>query len=87
MTIPRDSADKSPQRGSKLICPAHCPYFPFGTEAYDAWLKVDREWMTKVANYLHQKIGPHAMGELIKRFTLRTQETDEEVESGFYGAI
>jgi hypothetical protein len=81
------AVDCGAQRGSKLKCPPHCPYFPFGTDAYDSWLKIDGEWIRKVANYLRQKIGPRAMDELIQRFALRTEESEEDIESGFYGAI
>jgi hypothetical protein len=81
------AADCGAQRGSKLACPAHCPYFPFGTEAYDSWLKVDGEWISKVVGYLYRKIGPGAMGELINKFKLRTEDPDTHAESAYYGAV
>lgn len=80
------AADCGAQRGSKLSCPAHCPYFPFGTEAYDSWLKVDGEWIRKVAHYVRQKTGPRVMDELMHKFDLHAH-LDGDVESAFYGAV
>jgi hypothetical protein len=45
------------KRGSALVCPPNCIYFPFGIEAYDLWLKVDGSWMPKVVQYLIETVG------------------------------
>jgi hypothetical protein len=53
------SAECGAQRGSKLNCPAHCPFYPFGTAAgcYDLWLKLDANWGPKAFDYARQHIG------------------------------
>jgi hypothetical protein len=84
---PISATDCGEQRGSKLECPSHCPYFPFGTEAYYLWLKIDGQWIRKLADYLDRKIGARAMRELIRKFTLRSENPDAEVESAFHGAV
>ncbi len=44
-------------RGSKIDCPPDCSYFPFGTAAYDVWLKIDEAWQTKALRYVVDKVG------------------------------
>ena len=44
-------------RGTKIECPPDCSYFPFGTAAYDLWLKIDEAWQPKALKYVVGKIG------------------------------
>lgn len=45
------------KRGSQIDCPVDCTSFPFGTKAYDLWLKVDGSWQRKALEYVVRKIG------------------------------
>ena len=35
-------------RGGHLDCPPDCTSYPFGTEAYDLWLRVDGSWFRQI---------------------------------------
>ncbi len=45
------------KRGSDITCPPDCSYFPFGTEAYDTWLKIDASCTKKVMKYVLDFFG------------------------------
>jgi len=45
------------KRGSDITCPPDCSYFPFGTEAYDARLKIDASCANKVMEYVLDFFG------------------------------
>jgi hypothetical protein len=45
-------ADCGAQRGSKLACPPDCPYFPFGTAAYELLLKIEEGGIKKASRFL-----------------------------------
>ena len=52
------------KRGSELVCPPDCPYFPFGVLNYDLFLKIDGDWNKKAAVLLHEKLGEGGMRDL-----------------------
>ena len=54
---PISSADCGAQRGSKLQCPAECPFFPFAPAGYDLWLKLDENWGRKAFNFVAEQVG------------------------------
>lgn len=60
------AADCGSQRGSRLNCPADCPFFPFGTAAYDLWLKVDAGWLKQTLNRVLNVRGRPALEAAVK---------------------
>ena len=44
-------------RGGELNCPPDCISYPFGTEAYDLWLRVDGSWFPKALEYVLSHVG------------------------------
>lgn len=75
-------------RGSKLDCPPLCPHFPFGTEAYDSWLKVDGTWFPKAMEYVLSHVGLPRFEKGVQRLCAGTQSDDEELrEAGGINAI
>ncbi|MFH1844081.1 MAG: hypothetical protein ABIF77_12820 [bacterium] len=75
-------------RGSKLDCPPLCPFFPFGTDAYDQWLKVDGTWFPKALKYVLSRLTFQGFEEAVQRLSMGTQ-SDEETreESGGVHAV
>ena len=45
------------RRGSKIECPSECSHFPFGTAAYDLWLRIQKSWQPKSIQYVISKVG------------------------------
>lgn len=74
-------ADCGAQRGSKLACPAACPFFPFGSEGYDLWLKVDGNWLGKALDFLVQRLGRAEVQARIRRFTVPMRSPQIALES------
>jgi hypothetical protein len=62
------------QRGSTLSCPPSCPFYPFGTAAYDAWLQVDGDWQRKSLEYVASHLGSEQVKALMLEFTF--EESD-----------
>ncbi len=62
------SAECGAQRGSKLNCPADCPFYPFGTAdgCYDSWLRLDENWGTKAFDYARRHFGEERFARLVR---------------------
>ena len=56
------------RRGTKIDCPPECTHFPFGTAAYDLWLKVDDSWQPKALDYVASRIGKDEFVQTAKDF-------------------
>lgn len=80
-------ADCGAQRGSKLACPPACPFYPFGTEAYDQWLKVDGNWMGKAVKFLVDRLGRTELQQRVRRFTVPMRSPQMELESALSNAL
>ncbi len=57
------------RRGTRIDCPPECTHFPFGTEAYDIWLRVDDTWSKKAFKYVIDKVGKEEFGRRAEEFT------------------
>jgi len=75
------------RRGSELSCPAHCPNFPFGTVAYDLWLRVDATWSAKATRYVVEHIGSDALEALAREELIGDPEDEEVFLSAFAAAL
>jgi len=49
---PIKPAECGARRGSDLACPAECAFNPFGTAAPEAWVKVEKDWLTTAVKRL-----------------------------------
>jgi len=54
------------KRGSELECPSHCLHFPFGTDGYDLWLKVDGPWQSKLTEYVLEHVGQDGLKQALE---------------------
>ena len=59
-------------RGSKLECPSDCSSYPFGTTAYDLWLRVDGSWMPKAIEYVLSRVGRSDFQSMARRLRRRS---------------
>ena len=75
------------KRGSALPCPPACPFFPFGTAAYDAWLRIDGSWQTKSLNYVARRLGSAPLKTLMDEFTLEGGDPQHGLEDAVGGAV
>lgn len=80
-------ADCGAQRGSKLVCPPACPFYPFGVEAYDQWLKVDGNWMGKAVKFLVDRLGRVEVQQRVRRFTVPMRSPQVEVETALSNVL
>ncbi len=80
-------ADCGAQRGSKLACPPGCAFFPFGTEAYDQWLKVDGAWIGKAVSFLVGRLGRAEVQQRVRRFSVPMRSPQVELESALSNAL
>ncbi|MFH1755537.1 MAG: hypothetical protein ABIA59_07515 [Candidatus Latescibacterota bacterium] len=69
-------------RGSTIECPPECHYFPFGTEAYDLWLKVDDNWQPKALRYVIGKVGLEAFKSSAGDFAPGWLDREEALANG-----
>ena len=74
------------KRGSSIDCPPHCLYFPFGTEAYDAWLKIDSTWMPKVIRYILDHVDKTHFENILRRMDSDNVPSPESMEMSFPAA-
>ncbi|MDA0323927.1 MAG: hypothetical protein O2923_14595 [Verrucomicrobia bacterium] len=75
-------------RGSKLECPPECEHFPFGTEAYDLWLRIDGTWFPKAVEYVVKHVGEPRFREIIEKVGTSTRpKRDDEIEAGILNAV
>lgn len=49
-------SDCGSQRGSKLACPAECPFFPLGIAAYDLLLKTEQGGLKKASRFVFDHV-------------------------------
>ena len=75
-------------RGSELECPLDCTSYPFGTKAYDLWLRVDGSWFPKALEYVLRHVGRDDFTTMTRRLTTTTR-TDREAseEAGVVNAV
>ena len=81
MGKPIASAECGAMRNSGVECPAHCPFNPFGTENYDAWLHIDGTWMAKVFNFMARHIPLEEFRGIVDKMRWG-DKNDEESEVG-----
>lgn len=67
------------KRGTQIDCPPDCTSFPFGTKAYDLWLKVDGSWQRKALEYVVSKIGKERLERTARTIFQSWAEEKEEV--------
>ena len=75
------AADCGSQRGSRLNCPADCPFFPFGTAAYDLWLKVDAGWLKQALNRVLAVRGRPVLEAAVKAHQIPLADRNFELEA------
>ena len=75
------------KRGSALECPPHCIYFPFGTEAYDLWLKVDGSWMPKAARYIVDAVGRLQFDRVLSKMSSNNGKNKDQWEIALPAAV
>lgn len=75
------------KRGSALECPPRCIYFPFGTEAYDLWLKVDGSWMPKVARYIVDAVGRLQFDRVLSQMSSSNGKNKDQWEIALPAAV
>jgi len=68
------------KRGTELSCPPDCLSFPFGTKAYDLWLRVDGTWFPKALEYVLRHVGKADFAALTRRLTTTTRADREVLE-------
>ena len=83
------SAECGAQRGSKLNCPAHCPFYPFGTAAgcYDLWLKLDATWGPKAFSYARQRVGKDRFAQIVKAHRSGPGDSEAEMVNALSAAL
>jgi hypothetical protein len=76
------------KRGGELDCPPDCSSYPFGTEAYDLWLRVDGAWFPKAFEYVNRHVRKSDFSAMNRRLTTTTR-SDREVseEAGIINAV
>ena len=75
------------RRGTKIECPPDCTYFPFGTEAYDLWLKIDSAWQPKALNYVLRRIGREEFASTAEELCPNWINKDQAFEEGAVAAL
>jgi hypothetical protein len=75
------------KRGNDLECPSHCLYFPFGTEAYDLYLKIDATWAPKVAHYVIEAVGKKEFERTLRQMGGGTVRDIDPLEYSFIAAV
>lgn len=75
------------KRGSDLPCPPSCPFFPFGTAAYDAWLRIDGSWQKKSLDHVARRLGSAKLKTLMDEFMLEGGDRQIELENAVGGAL
>ncbi len=81
------AADCGSQRGSRLNCPADCPFFPFGTAAYELWLKVDAGWLKKSLDHVLASRGRPAFEGALKAHQVPLADANFELEAAMSRAL
>ena len=54
--------------------------YPFGTEAYDLWLRVDGTWFPKALEYVLRHVGREDFTAMTRRLTTTSRSDDEVSE-------
>lgn len=84
---PISAADCGRQRGSRLACPATCPFFPFAPAGYDLWLKVEAEWLRKSLDRVIRARGRDRLQAQMKREQLPLDSESATVEAALARAL
>ena len=84
---PISGADCGSQRGSRLACPAHCAFFPFGAAGYDLWLRVDAEWVKKSLNRIIATVGRDRLQAVMKEHHVPMGNRTLELECALNRAL
>lgn len=75
-------------RGSELDCPPECTHFPFGTRAYDLWLRIDGTWFPRALEYILNHVGKGSFEEMIGRLSVKREvDCDDSLEAGVTNAV
>jgi hypothetical protein len=81
-------ADCGEQRGSKLDCPAECPFFPFGSAGGDElWVKTDSAWTKKAIDYVIARVGRPVFERRLKEVTLPMGSRQRDLHGALYTAV
>jgi hypothetical protein len=81
-------ADCGEQRGSKLDCPAECPFFPFGSAGGDElWVKTDSAWTKKAIDYVIARVGRPGFERRLKEVTLPMGSRQLDLHGALYTAV
>ena len=80
-------ADCGAQRGSKLNCPAECPFYPLGTASEEPWSRVDSAWCSKVTRCLADRLGQDEVANLMRRLTIKTSDEELDREIAFLNVL
>ncbi len=75
------------RRGTKIDCPPECTHFPFGTVAYDLWLKVDDSWQPKALVYVAGRVGKDEFMQTAKDFAPSWAEGESALVDGGAAAL
>lgn len=84
---PISAADCGSQRGSRLACPATCPFFPFAPAGYELWLKVEAEWLRKALDRVTRTRGRDRLQAQMKREQLPLDSESAAVEAALARAL
>ncbi len=80
-------AECGAQRGDKLACPPQCPFFPFGSENLDLWVKVDQGWVNRAAEYLGRRWSPDRIRNLSRQVTIPMPNKRLEQDCAFFNGL
>ena len=75
------------KRGSQLACPPSCPHFPFGSEAYDLWFKVEGQWLAKSLDYIADHVGLGVFEDTARRLAPGRPDEEDSVDLGTINAM
>jgi len=71
-----------------MACPGECPSFPFGTKAYNLWLRVDGSWQPKALHYIIRRLGKEKFEEMAQSFVPSwLEEEPGGFEQGVHAAL
>lgn len=76
------------RRGTQLSCPAHCPFFPFGTAAPELWDRLVHRWNEKAFEYVMAKAGKPRFNQTLRLLASdgdnRESDMSAPIESAVY---
>ncbi len=84
---PISAADCGAQRGSRLPCPASCPFFPFAPAGFELWARVNTEWSRKALDRVLQVHGRARLQACLKAEELPLQPESARVTAALERAL